>query len=92
MASHTRNPTGKNQHNLRELLCLLEKQLLTLIPLASADDATLKDALLKYHREKLTNNRAISERLKAEYNIIMRYDGCTFENVSNTDIYLVQPQ
>jgi hypothetical protein len=36
------------------------------------DDETLRTALAKYHREKLTSNKTISERLKVEYNIEMR--------------------
>ena len=39
---------------------------------AKADDAALAKALESYHREKLTNNQTISERLKREHGITMR--------------------
>ena len=39
---------------------------------ANANDATLAEALGSYHREKLTNNQTISERLKREHGITMR--------------------
>lgn len=38
---------------------------------ASIDDPLLVEALEKYHREKLDNNRLISQRLKADYGIEM---------------------
>lgn len=37
--------------------------------LAKADNPELVDALTKYHREGVTNNVKISQRLLAEYNI-----------------------
>ena len=40
---------------------------------AKADDAALTEALESYHREKLTNNQKISERLKREHGITMRF-------------------
>lgn len=39
---------------------------------AKADDVALAKALESYHREKLTNNQTISERLKREHGITMR--------------------
>ena len=39
---------------------------------AKADDTVLAEALESYHREKLTNNEKISERLKREHGITMR--------------------
>lgn len=38
-----------------------------------ADDAMLAKALESYHREKLTNNQTILERLKLEHGIDMRF-------------------
>lgn len=40
---------------------------------AKADDAALAAALESYHREKVTNNQTISERLKREHGIVMRF-------------------
>ena len=42
------------------------------IILVKADDPTLRAALDKYHREGLTNDEKISERLTREYGIIMK--------------------
>lgn len=39
---------------------------------AKTDDESLVKALESYHREKLTNNQKISERLKREHGITMR--------------------
>ena len=38
-----------------------------------AEDPALIEALKQYHRELLSNNDTIAERLKADHNIIMRY-------------------
>ena len=65
-----RNPSGKNQYeSIREFfqhsayMDWLNKKA------AKAGNATLAEALESYHREKLTNNYTISERLKREYGI-----------------------
>ncbi|KIK51884.1 hypothetical protein GYMLUDRAFT_78053 [Collybiopsis luxurians FD-317 M1] len=50
-----RNPTGNNQHD-------------SCVP---SSDPTLQEALIKYHRCKITNNGTISRLLKAEYEIKM---------------------
>jgi len=38
-----------------------------------AEDPVLIEVLTQYHRELLSNNDMIAERLKADHNIIMRY-------------------
>ncbi|KAF8952860.1 hypothetical protein BDZ97DRAFT_1909005 [Flammula alnicola] len=53
MSSHNRNPAGKNQH--------------ATVP--SADDPLLAEALIKYHREGISSNDRIKQRLLAEYGI-----------------------
>ncbi|KAI0697862.1 hypothetical protein BC835DRAFT_1269742 [Cytidiella melzeri] len=55
MASQNHNPTGKNQHG--EVL--------------KSSDSCLVEALERYHREKKTNNKVISELLRVEYGIEM---------------------
>lgn len=45
---------------------------LILLNPASVDDPELIGALTKYHREGLSNNTRISERLLAEYGISAR--------------------
>lgn len=76
MSSYNRNPTGKNQHGgIREsytavaMYTSLTQKFFT----AAADDQALLAAFNTYHREKLTNNSIISERLLKEHNIRMRY-------------------
>ena len=69
-----RNPSGKNQYgSIREYFkhsaCMDWLNEMA----AKASDATLAEALESYHREKLTNNETISERLKHEYGITMRF-------------------
>ncbi|KAF8343257.1 hypothetical protein F5887DRAFT_1076007 [Amanita rubescens] len=72
--SYNRNPSGKNQYSPCGVF------LTTLFPselnygfaiVATIDDPLLAEALEKYHREKLDNNRLISQRLKADYGIEM---------------------
>ncbi|KZT13141.1 uncharacterized protein LAESUDRAFT_690342 [Laetiporus sulphureus 93-53] len=57
MAQFNHNPTGKNQHG--------EK--------LKADDPVLKEALEKYHHERLTDSKKIAKRLAAEYQIHMSW-------------------
>jgi hypothetical protein len=75
-SSHfNRNPVGKNQHgNLRELIFVVNFPLSITLACnqAGAGDETLRAALEKYHREKVTNNEKISKRLLADYDIRMR--------------------
>ena len=67
-----RNPSGKNQYgSIREYLESCDTHRAN-GESAKADDTTLVAALESYHREKLTSNDMISERLKREYNITMR--------------------
>ncbi|THU96679.1 hypothetical protein K435DRAFT_858310 [Dendrothele bispora CBS 962.96] len=54
-AAFNRNPKGKNQY----------------ASCSSADDPTLQEALIKYHRRKVTNNEKIAKLLEAEYGITM---------------------
>ena len=70
-SSFNRNPTGKNQFDLRKCTCALNAWTSTAC-LARADNEILSNALKKYHREQLTNNKQISQRLAAEYGIKMR--------------------
>ncbi len=70
--SFNRNPTGKNQHNLRNRASFCHRSLSSSLSLAGAEDETLRAALEKYHREKLANNKIISLRLFAEHGIQMR--------------------
>ena len=58
-----------------------------------ADDLTLQTALAKYHAEKLTSNAKISERLRAEYGIEMRYARILFAYYPITFTYgiVLQP-
>jgi hypothetical protein len=70
-SSFNRNPTGKNQFDLRKCSCVPNARTSTAC-LARADDEILSDALKKYHREQLTDNKQISQRLAAEYGIKMR--------------------
>ncbi|KAH7909728.1 hypothetical protein BJ138DRAFT_1114711 [Hygrophoropsis aurantiaca] len=55
MSSHNRNPNGRNQHG--EVL--------------KANDETLANALKQYHREDMSCNKKISQRLLADYQITM---------------------
>ena len=60
--------------------------------LAKADDETLVAALHKYHREGLTNNPLISERLAAEYQIVIQATAHSHRpcvNSSNPCIFLL---
>lgn len=41
--------------------------------IAGVDDPRLKECLEKYHREKLTNNQLIAERLEKDLGIRLRY-------------------
>jgi hypothetical protein len=69
-----RNPAGKNQYGLireysQPCVHVFSK---ANSKAAKADDESLVKALESYHREKLTNNQKISERLKREHGITMR--------------------
>ncbi|PPQ79723.1 hypothetical protein CVT26_016028 [Gymnopilus dilepis] len=54
-SSHNRNPTGRNQHP----------------PVPGIDDPRLVAALEKYHREGISSNEVIRERLFAELTLTM---------------------
>jgi hypothetical protein len=73
MADFNRNPTGKNQWNLRELWPMLIPCVLVIVNLAQIDDERLRDALFEYHRKRLTNNKEIAALLEREHGIVMRY-------------------
>ncbi|KAF8967102.1 hypothetical protein BDZ97DRAFT_1903511 [Flammula alnicola] len=55
-SSHNRNPKGKNQFD----------------PVLTADSSILQEALEKYHRRLITDNKRISDLLLADHNIEMK--------------------
>ena len=73
--SHNRNPLGHNQHG-PVCKCLIYahhcEYSINISILVKADDPTLHTALEKYHREGLTNDEKICERLAREYDIVMK--------------------
>jgi hypothetical protein len=72
--SHNRNPLGRNQHGpvCKCLIFIHCEYGINASILVKADDSTLHPALEKYHREGLTNDKKISERLMREYDIDMK--------------------
>lgn len=70
MASHNRNPKGNNQHAaLRMYIFSGVNSNMADFRLASAEDETLIQALREYHRENLSSNKKIAERLWADHKI-----------------------
>lgn len=78
MASHNRNPGGKNQHgDVRKCYIPLwgEQFGADLTSCAAkADDEEFANIMKIYHREKISSNKKISERLFSDHGIKMRYD------------------
>lgn len=72
-----RNARGHNQYGLkRASFMLLSESILRTNPFTTkvqASNPTLKSALDEYHREKLTDNKVISQRLAAEHGIHMQW-------------------
>jgi hypothetical protein len=77
-STFNRNPEGKNQYgtvcesNSRFVLVLIQVLYMIYRILVTADSQLLQDALNKYHRRLITDNRRISELLLAEYDIDMK--------------------
>ena len=71
MSSHNRNPGGKNQHKpvRKSLLCYAHPDFRTESILADANDPILSEALIRYHREGISSNAHIKQRLLAETGI-----------------------
>ena len=75
-SAHNRNPKGKNQYDpIRESNFLL----VTIISLVflkkyivTAESPLLQEALEKYHRGLITDDRRISELLLADHSIVMK--------------------
>ena len=73
--SHNRNPEGKNQYGHVGEPKISSQLYVIVYPhiiLVSANDPVLQEALRKYHRELVTDNNKISERLLADYRIEMK--------------------
>jgi hypothetical protein len=72
-SSHNRNSKGKNQFDPvceSDLISIV--QMLILFTPVPADSPILQDALKKYHRHLITDNKRISDLLLADYNIEMK--------------------
>ncbi len=72
--TYNRNPSGKNQYSpcgVFLITLFLSELNYGFSNVATIDDPLLVEALEKYHREKLDNNRLISQRLKTDYGIEM---------------------
>jgi hypothetical protein len=73
MSIPSNNPAGRNGYPvIRTTIQFFFCEHFNEFSLARVDDETLREALTRFHRQKLTNNTRISALLKTEYNIEMR--------------------
>jgi hypothetical protein len=84
-SSHNRNPSGKNQHKDCRESAMFAKRLPFQLSVrsASADDVRVRELLVRYHHENITNAKIISGLLQKE-GFVLRSEAIILSEVHMT--------